>query len=182
MSNEIRECKIAFGVMAVMAIVMTVMFCVALSEAVDIAKDSAGWKDECELLQTKFNQYKLTHKDTNVMIREYLESNIEDKEPQVSYDSILMKVTAYCPGECCCGKYADGQTSQGVDAYTKGVAVDPSFIPYESVINIPGYGVVAADDCGGVIKDTKLDVRFPTHQEALNWGVRYLMVGVYRSR
>jgi 3D (Asp-Asp-Asp) domain-containing protein len=90
----------------------------------------------------------------------------------------IMKITAYCPCARCCGEFADGRTATGKDAYTKGVAVDPSVIPYGTVIHIPGYGTATADDCGGAIKGDRLDVRFTTHQEALNWGVRFLEITV----
>ncbi len=96
-----------------------------------------------------------------------------------NYVEIDFKVTAYCPCEKCCGRYSDGLTSTNTDAYSKGVAVDPQLIPYGIVLDIPEYGKVIADDCGGAIKGNRLDVRFKTHQEALNWGVRHLTVKVY---
>lgn len=109
--------------------------------------------------------------------------NIEDiaVKPKMYYEEMNMRVTAYCPCEQCCGRYSDGITATGNDAYQKGVAVDPSVIPYGSAIDIPGYGAVEADDCGAAIKKNRLDVRFKTHQEALNWGVKYLTVRVYKK-
>ena len=88
------------------------------------------------------------------------------------------KVTAYCPDSCCCGVYADGITATGTDARTRGVAVDPRVIPYGTRLRIPGYGEAVADDCGGAIKGNRLDLRFPTHQAALRWGVQELDVEV----
>ena len=40
-------------------------------------------------------------------------------------------LTAYCPGRCCCGKWASGYTATGALA-TEGrtIAVDPKVIPY----------------------------------------------------
>ena len=85
------------------------------------------------------------------------------------------KVTAYCPGPCCCGKFADGITASGLQAVGKIVAA-PKSIPFGTVLDIPGYGVCTVEDRGGAIKGNKLDVLFPTHQEALNWGVQELTV------
>ena len=85
------------------------------------------------------------------------------------------KVTAYCPGPCCCGKFADGITASGLQAVGKIVAA-PKSIPFGTVLDIPGYGVNTVEDRGGAIKGNKLDVLFPTHQEALNWGVQELTV------
>lgn len=91
----------------------------------------------------------------------------------------VMNISAYCPCELCCGKYADGVTATGKNAYTKGVAVDPNVIPLGTKIYIPGYGTVVADDVGGAIKGDKLDVRFPTHREALEWGRKHKEVTVF---
>jgi len=104
------------------------------------------------------------------------ESMDNQEQPYIIMDMI---VTAYDPDEECCGEFADGYTSTGADAYTRGVAVDPTVIPYGTTLDIPGYGVVEADDCGGKIKKNHIDVRFTTHQDALNWGVQHLKVKVY---
>lgn len=89
--------------------------------------------------------------------------------------SILYKVTAYCPCEKCCGECADGITACGhrIQPGDKFVAAPP-YIPFGTILNIPGYGSVPVLDRGGVIKGNRLDVFFPTHQEALEWGVKYL--------
>ena len=77
----------------------------------------------------------------------------------------------------CCGK-SDGITSIGVKA-TEGrtVAVDPDKIPYGSEVVINGHTYIA-EDCGGAISGNKVDIFFDTHQEALEFGVRYAEVEV----
>ncbi len=50
-----------------------------------------------------------------------------------TFDAI---VTAYCPGACCCGKWADGYTASGVPAIGKIVAAPP-MIPFGTVLDIP---------------------------------------------
>ena len=98
--------------------------------------------------------------------------------------TFLAKVTAYCPCARCCGVDADGFTSKGIDANLPGVAVDPKRVPYGTVLDIPGYGIVIADDTGGAMRNSSvihMDVRFPTHQEALNWGVKELTVSVRKK-
>jgi len=92
-----------------------------------------------------------------------------------------VEATAYCPASCCCGKYADGITATGADAYTMGVAVDPKVIPLGSTVCIPGYGTVIADDVGGAIKGDKIDVRFRTHQEAREWGRQLRTITILRK-
>ena len=102
---------------------------------------------------------------------------LQSPKPQ----SVEFEVTAYCPCSLCCGKFSDGVTATGTDAYTKGVAVDPKVIPLGSTIHIPGYGTVIADDVGGAIKGEKLDVRFKTHKEAKEWGRQKRHITILRK-
>jgi len=90
------------------------------------------------------------------------------------------KVTAYCPCSKCCGRFADGITASGykIELGDKFVAAPKAF-PFGTVMFIDGYGNVEVKDRGGAIKDGRLDVYFDTHQEALNWGIKYLNVKVY---
>lgn len=87
------------------------------------------------------------------------------------------RVTAFCPGPCCCGEFADGITASGhvIQPGDKFVAA-PREIPYGTSLEIPGYGIVTVQDRGGSIKGKRLDVFFSSHQEALEWGVRNLKV------
>ena len=63
-------------------------------------------------------------------------------------------ITYYWPGEDRYGKL----TSTGAIAKEgKTIAVDPSIIPYGSIIKINGNEYIA-QDCGGVIKGNKIDV------------------------
>jgi 3D (Asp-Asp-Asp) domain-containing protein len=97
-------------------------------------------------------------------------------------ETLLMRVTAYCPCSKCCGEYADGITACGHkigprDAF---VAADEKFA-FGSELIVPGYNEgrpVKVLDRGGSIKDNLLDVFFHTHEEALQWGVKYLEVKI----
>lgn len=99
--------------------------------------------------------------------------------------AITATITAYCPCAKCCGKDADGVTSRGKNAFTtRGVAVDPKVIHYGSMVTIPGFGTFEADDTGGAMRqatkrgEVHIDLRFPTHQEALNFGRRKMTIYV----
>lgn len=89
----------------------------------------------------------------------------------------FFEVTAYCPNECCCGEYADGITANGhiILPDDRFCATDPS-IPFGKYLDIPGYGYVPVYDRGGKIKGNKIDVFFPTHDEALEWGNQTLEI------
>ena len=96
-----------------------------------------------------------------------------------------MRVTAYSPDERSCGDSADGITASGYSVSTNGgflVAADPKVLPLGSLVSVPGYDsgeVVPVLDVGGAIKGARLDVLFPTHEEAVRWGVRALDVTIW---
>jgi 3D (Asp-Asp-Asp) domain-containing protein len=69
-----------------------------------------------------------------------------------------------------------GVTASGVVASAGTVAADPKVFPIGTKLLIPGRGVCRVEDVGGGIKGRHIDVWFPTHKEALKWGVRWLKV------
>src|SRR3989344_5846925 len=99
---------------------------------------------------------------------------------------VRMKVTAYCPCEKCCGKWAKyAKTACGDDArICDGVAADFKLLPKRTLLEIPGAGVKEVDDTGGAMRKSAkkgiyhIDIRFPTHRDALKWGVQWLDVKV----
>lgn len=99
--------------------------------------------------------------------------------------TLRMRVTAYSPDHRSCGASADGITASGYSVFTNGgnlVAADPRVLPLGSLVSVPGYdqgGVVPVLDVGGAIKGNRLDVLFPTHATAMEWGVRDLDVVVW---
>ena len=48
-----------------------------------------------------------------------------------------------------------------------------------SRLSIPGYGLGVAADTGGAILGAKIDLWFPSVEEARAWGVRVVTVTVY---
>lgn len=110
----------------------------------------------------------------------WIDSKFSPPEPgadaaMVEAPARLYRITAYCPGSCCCGKWADGLTASGKPAVGLIVAA-PSDTKFGTVLDIPGYGWATVQDRGGAITGNRLDVLFPTYQEALNWGVQKLKV------
>ncbi len=89
------------------------------------------------------------------------------------------KVTAYCPCRNCCGK-SDGITASGykVKRGDKLIAADRS-IPFGTILDVPGYGRAPVLDRGGKVKGDHIDVFFPNHQMAEQWGTRILKVAIY---
>ena len=121
----------------------------------------------------------------------YKPENTTNKQPDNSqsnaeqtgeWESIRMRITAYCPCPKCCGRYSDGITACGheIQPGDTFVAADRRY-PFGTEMLIPGYSngrAVKVLDRGGAIKGNRLDVFFANHQEALEWGVKYLEVNV----
>lgn len=99
---------------------------------------------------------------------------------------LRMRVTAYSPDARSCGDSADGITATLHSVETNGfqlVAADPRVLRYGSLITVPGYAgdnVVPVLDCGGKIKGSRLDVLYPTHEEARRWGSKSLPITVWQ--
>ena len=115
----------------------------------------------------------------------------ENKSTKIkpSFYTEEFRITAYCPCEYCCGKYADGITANGhvIKRGDKFVAA-PSAIPFNTKMDIPVYGKqIKVLDRGGVIEERKhnhrrLDIYFHSHREAKQWGIRYYRVKVYNAK
>lgn len=108
-----------------------------------------------------------------------------DGRPVRPARTIEMVVTAYSPDARSCGEFADGMTATLHSVETNGhalVAADPALLPYGSMLTIPGYDnnrIVPVLDCGGAIKGRRLDVLYPTHEQARRWGRQTLRVTVW---
>lgn len=108
-----------------------------------------------------------------------------DGRPIRPVKTITMVVTAYSPDERSCDDSADGYTATNHSVWTnamKLVAADTKLLPFGSMVSVPGYAdgaVVPVLDRGGAIKGRRLDVLYPTHEIARQWGRRRLQVTVW---
>ena len=95
-------------------------------------------------------------------------------------ETMKVVATAYCPCVKCCGK-TDGITATGTKATAgRTIAVDPRMIPYGSKIYIDGHEYIA-EDCGGAIKEDRIDIFYDTHEEALRFGRKTLEIEIERA-
>lgn len=78
-------------------------------------------------------------------------------------------ITAYCPCEECCGRWADGLTATGLPAGPGVVAVDPEVIQLGSTVIIDGQRYLAADT--GVM-GKHVDICMTEHEDTVEAGVR----------
>jgi 3D (Asp-Asp-Asp) domain-containing protein len=111
-----------------------------------------------------------------------------------------MSMSAYCAcGQCCNWKrnwlfkpvVASGPskgkpkkvgiTASGLKARRGTIAADTDYYPFGTVMYIPGYGYGRVEDRGKAIKGPgKLDLFFPKHRQALEWGRRKGTVRVWK--
>ena len=87
-------------------------------------------------------------------------------------------VTGYCSCPVCCGPNAAGVTASGTKAQVGTIAADTSIFPFGTQLNVPGYGDGVVEDTGSRVKGFHIDVWFPTHEQAVNWGSREMFVAL----
>ena len=111
----------------------------------------------------------------------------EGRQPVV----MTMEITGYCNCGDCCGWHRPyfgfgspvfssgpnkgkpkevGVTASGTRTRPGTVAADTSVLPFGTIVYVEGYGYGRVEDRGGAIKGNKLDLWFPSHNEALKWG------------
>lgn len=102
-----------------------------------------------------------------------------DATPQVSRGgshTLHVVATGYTAGPESTGKSPGdvgyGVTKSGLPAARGICAVDTAVIPFGTVLYVPGYGYAVAGDIGGAVKGNRIDLFFPTPDEARAWGVR----------
>ncbi len=99
----------------------------------------------------------------------------------------VFKATAYCSCKKCCDKDPSdkwyGITATGKRARWGTVAVDKRVIKLGSKLRIKGFPntIFRAEDVGGAIKGNHIDVWFPSHREALKFGVQKIVVHRVRN-
>jgi 3D (Asp-Asp-Asp) domain-containing protein len=94
----------------------------------------------------------------------------------------VFKATAYCSCVKCCNKKPSdklyGITATGKEAKWGTVAVDRRIIKLGSKLRIEGFPntIFRAEDVGGAIRGNRIDIWFPSHEEALDFGVKKMIV------
>lgn len=105
------------------------------------------------------------------------ESESSDAEPSGG-KTITMTASAYTAN--CSG--CSGHTSTGIDLNAnpdqKVVAVDPNVISLGTKVWVEGYGEAVAGDTGGAIQGNRIDLHFPTEEDALAFGQKTVTVKI----
>ncbi len=99
-----------------------------------------------------------------------------------SLQAEVFTATAYCSCKKCCNKDPSskwyGITASGRKARWGTVAVDRRVIGLGTRLKIEGFPktIFRADDVGGAIKGNHVDLWFPSHRKALEFGRQKLVV------
>ncbi|MFW5653384.1 MAG: 3D domain-containing protein [Planctomycetota bacterium] len=107
-----------------------------------------------------------------------------DGRPIRPVRTVTMVVTAYSPDARSCAPFDDGITASGKSVWTNGgklIAADKKYA-YGTLMSVPGYNggrPTPVLDRGGAIKGNRLDVLYPTHNIARQWGVQRLTVTIW---
>jgi peptidoglycan DL-endopeptidase CwlO len=108
------------------------------------------------------------------------QKNTVEKKPEKKVEKEKKTITVNATAYTVDSAGGSGKTYTGIDLKknpnTKVIAVDPKVIPLGSVVHVEGYGYAIAGDIGSAIKGNKIDVYVPTHQAAVNWGVRTVKI------
>jgi len=86
--------------------------------------------------------------------------------------AVVVSATAYT--------YTGSRTATGTRTKVGTVAVDPRVIPLGSRLYVEGYGYARAEDTGGAIRGSRIDVFLETESEARRWGRRTVKVYVLK--
>lgn len=110
-----------------------------------------------------------------------------------------IETTGYCKCGKCCGwkrnwKFQPvvaygrnkgqpkkvGVTASGTMVGWGTIAADTRYYPFGTIMQIPGYGWGRVEDIGGGIKGMHIDLYFPSHQQALEWGREWKQIKVWK--
>ncbi len=205
MNKKMKAKKVARNILSIIAIIMAIAIIFLTSNFVKKtqletkAQEIEDIISETELIKTETTKpdpkRATAMKQFKIETAENLAEEIIEPEPETEPESEAnaepereevevteegeylgeFKITAYCPCYECSEGYGS-QTAIGTyaqEGYT--IAVDPNVIPLGSQIRFNG-NVYTAEDVGGAVQGSAIDLYMESHEETINWGVQYMDV------
>lgn len=172
MTKAKREKQLQMRCMGLCLGLLAVGFLLAMKSAEPVPEVAEQMETETEIIQWK--------QDTEEVSVEPLEevTVAEPAEPELVSLSEF-KLTAYCSCSSCSGPWGTQTATGTVTTEGRTVAVDPTVIPYGTVLIIDGYGEFIAEDCGSSVKGNHIDIYFESHEVAKEFGIQYAEVFTY---
>ena len=102
-------------------------------------------------------------------------ARVETTEHGSGTDLGKFKLTAYCPCYQCSEGWGRMTSSGNLAQERHTIATDPSVIPEGTKVEINGV-VYTAEDIGGGVRGNHIDIFYESHEECLQFGVRYAEV------
>ena len=90
-------------------------------------------------------------------------------------------VTASCPCSECVGLYSGGPTASGVMPKAGITVAAPRWIPFGTILQIPGVGRRVVQDRLALRSDNRIDIFVRSHREAKRFGTRKISISDIKS-
>lgn len=164
-----KDCKDIIYI--IVAFLMTIMICVIAFE--DLDGEISAREIESSITEAPV----VTSETTTEVMTEARTTEEATSVTRVHLGEF--RITAYCSCAECCGIWASKRPN-GIVYGASGeelianysIAVDPEVIPYGTKVYFNDNEYIA-HDCGGAIKENRIDLYFNSHREAIEWGVQY---------
>ncbi len=117
-----------------------------------------------------------------LMVNQTILTSMVNRPLVTNLGADVFTATAYCSCEKCCDKKPSdkwyGITATGKHAKWGTVAVDRKVIKLGSRLRLEGFPSTTfrAEDVGSAIKGNHIDIWFPSHKQALKFGVKKMVV------
>lgn len=129
------------------------------------------------------NQVKSDAEQMEVFYQETVRVPSNSRFISTTVRGCVVRTTAYCSCEKCCGEWAnkrDGNVvgASGVELVPGySIAADRTLYNYGDIVTIEGMDY-RVDDCGGAIKGLSFDIYMDSHEKAIEYGRQYRILEV----
>lgn len=136
-----------------------------------------GNKKDCIIEEEIFYTQQMINEESRILIENKKEAikNLKNSKKRIEIEPDFeledlgeYKITAYCPCEICCGKWAGlNLTASGAKPQSNHTIACNS-LPFGTEIMLNDI-IYTVEDRGGGLKNKQIDIYFDTHEEAWNY-------------